>query len=157
MAKTPAALLRSATTGKVVIPKGATFADLFDAWRIARDDIGRLEARHPWPRLGNHPLVQAAIDVSHALEQAMYEAPIETPDELAMLAHVELTFDECEHHYPGVFTKAVLHVLARMNVQAAKEIETKVVTELTELRANITEPMAELDRLAAAAAGRDGP
>lgn len=116
MVKATLQLTQDPQTGKVIVLRGTTFADLYETWRHAEATWDHFSTLYDVPG-GASATQQAHLtglsDYKGLLEHAMWAWPIETVDELKMLAELDTTYEESDHDFPGALGQAVLRILGR--------------------------------------------
>ena len=114
MVKAALHLIEDPATGKMMVPAGVAFADLMAAWRNQHALVDRLFDENDakggeWSAEATEHFRQDQHHC-HAVEQAIWERPVEYLDDLRMLAELALTYDASDD-YAAPLGKAVLAIL----------------------------------------------
>ena len=121
MVKAELHLIEEPATGKIMVPAGVTFAELFKLWRLQYAEVDRLFDRYDaesWPATASDHFKQER-DRCQTIEPALWESPIATVAELVCLAELDLTYEGSEHDNEGALARAILAVLGPANVGEA--------------------------------------
>jgi hypothetical protein len=118
MTNTTPLLSEDPLTGTVIVPHGATFADLFGAWERQHAYVHHLLeiCDKPNETEEEQALCQCEISKQRHLEQALYAASttIEAAEELLMLAKVDMSFEGSSHDHPECLARSVIRILGKL-------------------------------------------